>query len=650
MMGTKARNVAPLSNISLEDLVPQDHLYRHLDQTLDLSCVRAFVQETYAQGGRPSIDPMVFFKLQLVMFFEGIRSERELMRQAADRLSVLWYLGYNLDEPLPDHSSLTRIRTRYGVEVFRRFFETVVDQCQQAGLVWGKELYADATNVQANAAVSSLKPRFAVEAHLENLFSPGNAEEQHGKIDGPHDDGFPSDTLAQVATAFPATEEQEAPLKQEESSPPHQLHPALAAEVREELMKVNGERHDWIERAGEPNRAVTRGHYQRMADFRVSTTDPDATLMQGKGGGSRLGYHTHYVVDGGKARIILAALVTPSEVMENQPVLDLLWRARARWKLHPRQFTGDTTYGTAENIVALEEQHIRAYVPLPDFDHRTALYGKHAFRYDPEHDVYICPNDAVLPLHTYAYTEREKRYQGDAATCNACPLKSRCTTSDQGRVLKRSFDEEYLDRVRAYHPTEEYQKAMRKRSVWVEPLFAEGKDWHGMRRYRLRRLWRVNCEALIRATGQNLKRLLKKRGWGRRPWPQGAANALLVSPSPERIPLHAPVVAEKALASSEKPYGKDLFKPLPVLSVPLLFAPFLARRGGLLSGGFHPRSGFLAFLRLFVVLSISLFSSGWASATERRRNFLSLILSSSEFFNRLWPYRQCNQCFHGKSC
>jgi len=93
MMGTKARNSVPLSNISLEDLVPQDHLYRHLDQKLDLSFVREFVQETYAQGGRPSIDPMVFFKLQLVMFFEGIRSERELMRQAADRLSVLWYLG-----------------------------------------------------------------------------------------------------------------------------------------------------------------------------------------------------------------------------------------------------------------------------------------------------------------------------------------------------------------------------------------------------------------------------------------------------------------------------------------------------------------------------------------------------------------------------
>src|SRR6266700_7706641 len=123
MMGSKQRQFAPLIHVSLEELVPADHFYRHLQQTLDLSFVREFVQETYAQGGRPSIDPMVFFKLQLVMFFEGIRSERELMRQAADRLSVLWYLGYNLNESLPDHSSLTRIRTRYGVEVFRRFFE-----------------------------------------------------------------------------------------------------------------------------------------------------------------------------------------------------------------------------------------------------------------------------------------------------------------------------------------------------------------------------------------------------------------------------------------------------------------------------------------------------------------------------------------------
>ncbi len=93
MMGTKQRHFAPHIHVSLEELVPQDHFYRHLDQTLDLSFVREFVQETYAGGGRPSIDPIVFFKLQLVMFFEGIRSERLLMRHAADRLSVRWFLG-----------------------------------------------------------------------------------------------------------------------------------------------------------------------------------------------------------------------------------------------------------------------------------------------------------------------------------------------------------------------------------------------------------------------------------------------------------------------------------------------------------------------------------------------------------------------------
>src|SRR6266436_2696091 len=176
MMGQKERCFVPLVNVSLEELVPQDHFYRHLDKTPDLSFVREFVQETYAGGGRPSIDPIVFFKLQLVLFFEGIRSERQLMRHAADRLSVRWFLGYDLGEPLPDHSSLTRIRERYGVDIFRRFFEQIVEQCQQAGLVWGKELYVDATKVKANASLDSLKPRFFVEAYLTDLFGAETEE------------------------------------------------------------------------------------------------------------------------------------------------------------------------------------------------------------------------------------------------------------------------------------------------------------------------------------------------------------------------------------------------------------------------------------------------------------------------------------------
>ena len=505
-MGQKERRFAPLINVSLEELVPQDHFYRHLERTLDLSIVREFVQETYAGSGRPSIDPVVFFKLQLVMFFEGIRSERLLMRHAADRLSVMWYLGYDFGEPLPDHSSLTRIRERYGIDIFRRFFEQIVEQCQRSGLVWGKELYIDGTKVQANASKDSLKPRFFVEAHLGNLFS---SEAEEGA----------KETEQSVTQEQAVSQE---PGEQEEMPVPVQLPTSLAQQ--EQLAYQNAQRHDWIAQLGAQDRRVTSRGYQRMADSLVSTTDPDATLMETKSGAA-MGYRTHYVVDGGKARVIVGVLVTPSEVSDNQPMRDLVFRARFRWKLRPRHMTGDTKYGTTDNIVALEREHIQAYVPIADLTQRTPFFRPSDFQYDATRDVYVCPAGKELHFCQRQTTERSRRYRARAKDCNHCPLKAQCTTSTQGRSLCRSVNETYLDRVRAYHQTEPYKKALRKRQVWVEPLFAEGKDWHGMRRFRLRRLWRVNCEALMRAAGQNLKRLLKKRGWGRRPFPAEAMSA-----------------------------------------------------------------------------------------------------------------------------
>src|SRR5919204_1418511 len=178
MLGPRKRRGLDRSVVvSLEALVPPDHFYRHLEAKLDLSFVRELVRDLYAAIGRPSIDPVVFFKLQLIMFFEGIRSERRLIEVARLNLAHRWYLGYHLDEPLPDHSSLTRIRTRLGLEVFQRFFERVVELCQQAGLVWGKELFFDATQVDANASLDSSAPRFAVEAHLGRLFSGDSPQE-----------------------------------------------------------------------------------------------------------------------------------------------------------------------------------------------------------------------------------------------------------------------------------------------------------------------------------------------------------------------------------------------------------------------------------------------------------------------------------------
>ena len=258
MLRAKERVFAPLCNLTVEDLVPADHFYRHLAAKLDLGFVRELVRRTYKERGRPAIDPEVFFKLQLVMFFEGIRSERQLLRVAADRLSLRWYLGYDLAEALPDHSSLTRIRQRYGLAVFRRFFEAIVERCREAGLVWGKELYFDATQVKANASLDSIAPRFAVEAHLDELFTDDVADES-----GPED----------------------------EECQPIELPVAIAEAEREQLALANEERHDWLARNGAPDRSIVRDGYRRRSDFEASSTDPDAALMALKKGGLHFGYH-----------------------------------------------------------------------------------------------------------------------------------------------------------------------------------------------------------------------------------------------------------------------------------------------------------------------------------------------------------------------
>jgi IS5 family transposase len=401
-------------------------------------------------------------------------------------IPIRWYLGYDLHEPLPDHSSLTKIRERYGLGVFRRFFDTIVQKCIEVGLVEGEELYFDATKVRANACLDSMTPRFAVGAHLTALF----ADQSH---------------------------------KADVNEPPLSRLPTPSDEIaRERLAAENSARHDWIAEEGRQERDTNSGSYRRVADYQVSRSDPDSALMR-SGEGLRFGYHTHYAVDGGKARVILQALVTPAEVMENQPMLDLLWRSRFRWRIHPHQVTGDATYGTIENIVPVENAGLRAYFPLRDYEARSPYFGKSRFTYDPNRDLYTCPQGKPLERIGAIYKDQVIRYQADATTCNACPVKERCTPSSSGRQVRRSFHEGYLDRVRGYHGTKDYRRAIGKRKVWVEPLFAEAKDWHGLHRFRLRGLKRVNMEALLVATGQNLKRLLSG-SWGRRPWPLGAAG------------------------------------------------------------------------------------------------------------------------------
>jgi len=150
-----------------------------------------------------------------------------------------------------------------------------VEQCQQEGLVWGKELYFDGTKVAANAGKESLKPRFFIDAHLESLF--GEAGEEPAK-------STEQEPLPEEKAGGDASEP-------EERQAPVPLPISLSPQECEELSQHNEARHDWIEELGAQDRQQTSRGYQRVADFQVSTTDPDATLMLTKNGAD-LGYHT----------------------------------------------------------------------------------------------------------------------------------------------------------------------------------------------------------------------------------------------------------------------------------------------------------------------------------------------------------------------
>jgi len=358
-------------------------------------------------------------------------------------------------------------------------------------------LYFDATKVDANASLDSIAPRFYVEEHLGEVFTveePPNAEQE--------DD---------VRTASERRE-----------SPVAELY-ELPSVGNNALAEENAAREDWISRDGRQRREQKGVWYRRKADFLASKTDPDSSPMKRRDSkGSHLGYYTHYVVDGGKARIILGALVTPFEVTENQPMLDLLWRTSFRWKIAPRQVTGDTAYGTTENIAAVERAGIRAYVPLTGAGKARPYFSKEEFAYDPKQDLYQCPAGKVLRPKTFRAARNQILYKTEPGTCDSCSMRPQCTDNNTGRQVLRHRDERYVDRVKSYRGTFAYEKALRKRRVWVEPLFGEAKDWHGLRRFRLRRLEKVNIEALLIASGQNIKRLVAARERGPRKLAQAA--------------------------------------------------------------------------------------------------------------------------------
>lgn len=157
MMGTRQAQKDLFSyNIDLDKRVRPDNPLRKISEKIDFSFVRKDVAGHYGYNGNVSEDPAVILKMMFLLFYDDVSSERELMRIIAERLDYLWFLGYRLDDEIPDHSILSKARKRWGTEVFQRFFIQVLVQCIGAGLVDGKKIHVDASLIDANASKDSV--------------------------------------------------------------------------------------------------------------------------------------------------------------------------------------------------------------------------------------------------------------------------------------------------------------------------------------------------------------------------------------------------------------------------------------------------------------------------------------------------------------
>src|ERR1044071_5882137 len=156
MQGRKHYQEKIFTTFQLSDRVPADNLYRKLNEALDFRFLYKNTAHYYGSEGHESIDPVVFFKLMLVGYLENLASDRRIISTASMRLDILFFIGYNIDEPLPWHSTLSRTRQLYGQEVFKQLFKDVLKQSIDKGMVAGRRQVMDSVAVKANASMDSL--------------------------------------------------------------------------------------------------------------------------------------------------------------------------------------------------------------------------------------------------------------------------------------------------------------------------------------------------------------------------------------------------------------------------------------------------------------------------------------------------------------
>lgn len=444
--------------VTIEDLVPQDHFLRKLEERVDFSFIYDEVKELYCENnGRPGIDPIMLVKYLLVGYLYGIESERRIEQEIQVNMAYRWFLGLELDERVPDHSTISQNRRRRfnGTNLYRCLFERILRLCIESGLVEGKLLLTDSTHVKANASRRS---------------------------------------------EIKVTVEKE------------------AAWYMERLDRYEALERKRLEQAGKiPPRRQSHNHTQepRMTEKTVSTTDPEAGFLQRPGKPQGMHYLDHQSLDAANG-IIVDVAVTPGNTTDATPYLDRMEYIATHMRLPVEAVGADSAYDVSLVHRALSDRGIHMYTPRNNEEPRyKAELKKGDFLYDEAEDSFICPAGKYLTVKQLQRLENNitREYRAERRDCAGCPLRGKCLSPSQ--LCRRIQVNIFEGAVRKHHErdgTPEHKHVLGLRQIWCEGTFAVQKARHNLRRLFRRGLEAAEDHCLLSATALNLKRMIKCLG------------------------------------------------------------------------------------------------------------------------------------------
>lgn len=456
MQGKKTHQESLFVNFQLSDYVPADNYYRRLKNMLNLNFLYRATLKKYGKEGQKSIDPVVFMKLVLVGYIENLTSDRSIIATSAMRMDILYFLGYDLGEELPWHSTLSRTRKLYGEEVFLDLFKRVLKLCIKNGVIDGKRQAVDSALIPANAAKQSMVERLVMED--ASVFCRELSDNSEGE---------------------------EAPKKPEGNNPGGKSKP---------------------EKKHKKPDPVNETHY--------SPSDPDARLTTKPGKPMRLYYRAQMSVDTASHYITYIRAFKGNEA-DSSSLPAMLPEIAANMDEHDikvEEMLADSGYSSGKAIRALTANGLKGYIPAPG-NYKPSRENQ-GFTYDDNHDRYTCIMGVHLPFRRVesAYNEPtvfKKIYESNISDCKNCPCKEICANKKGFKKLVDSADKplyEYMQR-RIESPKGKQMKSLR--SSTVEPVFGSLINHTGLKRINTKGLKQANKCMLVAATAYNLKKLLK---------------------------------------------------------------------------------------------------------------------------------------------